>query len=74
MNCVVQVLIITGYKIIKNENDKNHWDEELGWIHKTIDDIRYENKKVDEKDIKRIRKSYMEFLDMYIIYKQQQKT
>jgi len=61
-------------KIIKDEEEKEHWDEELKWIHDTIDNIRYKNMQVNEKDVERIRKSYKEFLDMYIIYKQQRKT
>lgn len=56
-------------KIIKNETEKDRWDEELKWIHDTIDDIRYKNKQVSEKDVERIRKSYKEFLDLYILYK-----
>ncbi len=62
--------ILFKNKIIK-ESEKEHWDEELKWIHDTIDNIRYKNMQVNEKDVERIRKSYKEFLDMYIIYKQQ---
>lgn len=66
--------ILFKKKIIKDEKEKEHWDKELRWIHDTIGDIRYENKQVSEKDVERIRKSYKEFLDMYIIYKQQRET
>lgn len=57
-------------KILIDESKKEYWDKELRWIHDTIDDIRYKNKQVSENDVERIRKSYKEFLDMYIIYKQ----
>lgn len=57
-------------KIIENEEGKTAWDNHLQWIHKTIDDIRYKNIKVTEKDVENIRNLYKEFLDMYIIYKQ----
>ncbi|MGB8215895.1 MAG: hypothetical protein WCE94_01215 [Candidatus Methanoperedens sp.] len=66
--------ILFKKKIIKDESEKEHWDKELKWIHDTIGDIRYENKQVSEKDVERIKKSYKEFLDMYIMYKQQRKT
>ena len=31
--------ILFKNKIIKDENEKEYWDEELRWIHDTIDDI-----------------------------------
>ena len=60
-------------KIIKNEEDKTIWDNNLKWIHDTIDNIRYKNTKVTKKDMEKIWNLYKEFLDLYIIYKQQHK-
>ena len=63
--------ILFKNKIIKDENEKEYWDKELRWIHDTIDDIRYRNKKVTTNDVKKIQTLYKKFLDMYFIYKQQ---
>lgn len=54
--------------IIKTEREEEEWDNEIIWIHDTIDAIRYMNILVDEKAVERIRKSYKEFIDMYIRY------
>ncbi|VVB89861.1 Uncharacterised protein [uncultured archaeon] len=62
--------ILFKKEIIKDDLEKEHWDEELKWIHDTIDNIRYKNMQVNEKHVERIRKLYKEFLDMYVKYKQ----
>ena len=61
--------ILLHNKIIEDESKREFWEKELRWIHDTIDDIRYKNKQVEKEDVERIRKSYKQFLDMYIKYK-----
>ncbi|VVB84791.1 Uncharacterised protein [uncultured archaeon] len=61
-------------KIIKDEKEKDLWDEKLKLIHDTIYKIHYENASVNIQDVEQIRELYKHFLNMYIMHKQQEET
>ena len=64
----VAVIKLFYEQILKDEKSKKDWENNITWIHDTIDDIRYKNKQVSESDVERITKLFKEFLGMYIRY------